>query len=104
MITNQLRLKNNSAPWRRQQWGETISDARFDHSVVNFDAVDMVLHQKIPQLSCMLQFSNNALGAEKSPQTDYACQALAKFGKIEATSRNGEKVYSWQAHYLAKLY
>jgi hypothetical protein len=67
MITNQLQLKNNSMPSGRQQLSGTISDARFKHSALEFDAVDMVLHQKISQLCCMLQLSNNALGAQKSP-------------------------------------
>jgi hypothetical protein len=104
MIINPSRLKNCCAQRECRLPGGTISDARFDHSLLEFDAVDMVLRRKNSQVCCMLQLSNKALGAQKSPETDYACQALAKFGKIEPTSRNREKVYSWQAHDLAKLY
>jgi hypothetical protein len=96
MIVNFLRLKNNSTRWGCRQLRGTISGTRFDHSALEFDAVDMVLDRKNSQLCCMLQLSNKAFGAQQSPETDYACQALAKFGKIEATSRKREKVYSWQ--------
>ncbi|MBK8738193.1 MAG: hypothetical protein IPM02_00940 [Betaproteobacteria bacterium] len=91
------------------QWGcqwptGTISGTCLLPSALEIDDVDMVLQRKFSQLCCMLQLSNKPLGAQKSPWADYACQALAKFGKIESTSRNREKVYSWQAHHLAEFY
>jgi hypothetical protein len=67
MIISPLRLKNSCAQWEYGQLGGPIFNARFDHSLLEFDDVDMVLHRKNSQLCCMLQLSNNALGAQKSP-------------------------------------
>jgi hypothetical protein len=99
-----LRPKNNKSQAKCPRSRPAISGTGFRHSALKFDDADMALRGKILQFSRMLQLSNKALGMQESPETDCACQALAKFGKIESTSRIREKVYSWQAHDLAELY